>query len=146
METGIGDILEIAIPAILFAFFIVVLMVHKELGPFVGASPGGKWVLTLAFSMGVIAFSFKTMVALLVAKTPDQVVAPVIAAYRQSAVTPLQDPGRFFYATPLPARYVWEALPEQAPAPPDNHTRSRVDGTDCAHAAGAPGPWGRGPR
>jgi cytochrome c peroxidase len=122
METGIGDILEIAIPAILFAFFIVVLMVHKELGPFVGASAGGKWILTLAFSMGVVAFSFKTIVALLVAGAPEQVVAPAIAAYRQSAVTPLQDLGRIFNPSPLPARYVWEALPEQAPAPPDNPT------------------------
>lgn len=33
MDTGLNDILEVAIPAILIAFSVVVLMVHKELGP-----------------------------------------------------------------------------------------------------------------
>lgn len=122
MDVGIGDILSVAIPAILFAFFVVVVMVHKELGPFVGASPGGKWILTLAFGMGVIAFSFKTMVAISVAKAPDHVVAPVIAAYQQSPVKHLQDPDRLFTAAPLPASYVWQSLPERAPAPLDNPT------------------------
>jgi cytochrome c peroxidase len=122
MDVGIGDILAIAIPAILCAFFIVVVMVHKELGPFVGASTGGKWILTLAFGMGVVAFSFKTAVALSVAKAPDRVVAPVIAAYRQSPVTRLPDAERLFAAAPLPASYVWQPLPERAPTPPDNPT------------------------
>jgi cytochrome c peroxidase len=122
MDVGIGDILAIAIPAILFAFFIVVVMVHKELGPFVGATTGGKWILTLAFGMGVIAFSFKTVVALSVAKAPDHVVAPVIAAYNQSPVTHLQGAERLFTAAPLPVSYVWQPLPERAPAPPDNPT------------------------
>lgn len=122
MDVGIGDILAIAIPAILFAFFIVVVMVHKELGPFVGATTGGKWILTLAFGMGVIAFSFKTVVALSVAKAPEQVVAPVIASYRQSPVQHLPDAERLFTAVSLPARYIWQPLPERAPAPPDNPT------------------------
>jgi cytochrome c peroxidase len=122
METGIGDLLAIAIPAILFAFFIVVVMVHKELGPFVGASTGGKWILTLAFGMGVLAFSFKTVVALSVAKAPERVVAPALAAYRQSPVQHLPDAERLFAVGALPARYVWEALPTVAPAPADNPT------------------------
>lgn len=122
METGIGDILAIALPAILFAFFIVVVMVHKELGPFVGATTGGKWILTVAFSMGVIAFSFKTMVAISVAKAPGQVVAPMIASYQQRPVTHLPDAERLFVAAPMSATYIWQPLPERAPAPPDNPT------------------------
>jgi cytochrome c peroxidase len=123
MDTGIGEILEVAIPAILIAFSIVVLMVHKEFGPFVGISTGGKWMLTLAFSMGVIAFAFKMTVALSVATAPDQVVAPVLAAYRQSPVTHMNEWGtRVFDANALPANYVWQPLPEKAPAPPDNPT------------------------
>jgi cytochrome c peroxidase len=123
MDTGLGDILEVAIPAILIAFSVVVLMVHKELGPFSGISTGGKWMLTLAFSMGVIAFAFKITVALSVAKAPERVVAPVIAAYRQSPVTPLPEWGTGIYdAPPLPANYVWEPLPDKAPAPADNPT------------------------
>ena len=123
MDTGLNDILEVAIPAILIAFSVVVLMVHKELGPFVGISTGGKWMLTLAFGMGVIAFAFKITVALSVAKAPDQVVAPVIAAYRQRPVTHLNEWGTgIFDATALPPEYVWQPLPEKAPAPPDNPT------------------------
>jgi cytochrome c peroxidase len=122
MDTGIGDILEVAIPAILIAFSLVVLMVHKELGPFAGISTGGKWMLTLAFSMGVIAFAFKITVALSMAKAPEQIVAPIIAAYRQSPVTPLKDWGTIYDAAALPANYVWQALPEKASAPADNPT------------------------
>lgn len=123
MDTGIGDILEVAVPAILLAFSVVVLMVHKELGPFAGISIGGKWMLTLAFGMGVIAFAFKITVALSVAKAPERVVAPVIAAYRQSPVTPLPEWGTGIYdAPPLPANYVWQPLPDMAPAPADNPT------------------------
>lgn len=122
MDTGLGDILQIAIPAILLALFVVVLMVHKELGPFVGVSTGGKWMLTLAFSMGVVAFSFKIAVAMSLAKAPEHFVAPVIAAYRQSPVTPLEHWGTVFDASALPANYVWQPLPDKAPAPPDNPT------------------------
>lgn len=123
METGIGEILNVAIPAILIAFSIVVLMVHKELGPFVGISTGGKWMLTVAFSMGVIAFAFKITVALSIAKAPDQVVAPVIASYKQRPVTHLNEWGTgIFDVADFRKEYVWQSLPEKAPAPPDNPT------------------------
>jgi cytochrome c peroxidase len=123
MDTGLNDILEVAIPAILIAFSLVVLMVHKELGPFVGISTGGKWMLTLAFSMGVIAFAFKITVALSIAKAPEQVVSPILAAYRQSPVTHMNEWGtRVFDANVLPPQYVWQPLPDKAPAPPDNPT------------------------
>ena len=122
METGIGDILEVGIPAIVLAFALVVLMVHKELGPFSGISTGGKWMLTLAFSMGVLAFAFKMTVALSIAKAPEQLVAPVLAAYRQSPVTPLKDWSNVYNSEPLPLAYTWQPLPETAPAPADNPT------------------------
>jgi cytochrome c peroxidase len=123
MDTGIGEIIEVAIPAILIAFTVVVLMVHKELGPFAGVSTGGKWMLTVAFSMGVLAFAFKMTVALSVAEAPGRVVAPVIAAYRQGPVTHLPEWGTGIYdAVPLPANYIWQALPDKAPAPVDNPT------------------------
>lgn len=122
METGVDDILAIAIPSILSGLSVVVLMVHKELGPFTGVSTGGKWLLTAAFSMGAVAFALKVAVAVSVAKVPDRVVAPVLAAYRQSPVTSLKDWGRVFDAAALPVSYVWRPLPETAPAPADNPT------------------------
>ena len=122
METGIGDIFEVAIPAILLAFSLVVLMVHKELGPFSGVSTGGKWMLTLAFSMGVLAFAFKMTVALSIAKAPQQVVAPVLAAYHQSEVTPLKEWNGIYNSEALPVAYIWQPLPDKAPAPADNPT------------------------
>jgi cytochrome c peroxidase len=122
METGLNEVLSIAVPAILLALSVVVMMVHRELGPFVGVTPAGKWLLTLAFGMGVLAFTFKMVVALSVVKAPERVVAPVMDAYRQSPVTPLAGWQSLFDAPPLPASYVWEPLPDKAPAPPDNPT------------------------
>lgn len=54
MNTGILELLSIGIPVIVLGFLSLSLMVHKELGPFVGLGPGGKWMLTLALGMGIL--------------------------------------------------------------------------------------------
>lgn len=124
MDTGIGDLLGIGLPAVALALIALIAMVQLELGPFTRLAGPGKWALTAAFGMGAIAFSFKMMVALMVAKAPDRIVAPIAAAYRtppaplfvaqRPAPAPLSD-------TPRP-RHLWAALPEVAPAPADNPT------------------------
>jgi cytochrome c peroxidase len=124
MDTGIGDLLGIGLPAVALALIALIAMVQLELGPFTRLAGPGKWALTAAFGMGAIAFSFKMMVALMVAKAPDRIVAPIAAAYR----TP---PAPLFVAQrAVPAvmsdmprsRHLWAALPEVAPAPADNPT------------------------
>lgn len=121
MNAGLVDVLGIAVAAIAFASAVLMLMVHKELGPFTGLSAGGKWMLMGAFGMGVLAFGFKMAVAAVMVGMPERAVAPLIAAY--GGPTMLHDAdGRSFDDRPVAARYVWEPLPAVAPAPPDNPT------------------------
>lgn len=121
MNAGLVDVFGIAVPAIAFASAVLLMMVHKELGPFTGLSFGGKWMLMGAFGMGVLAFGFKMAVAAVMSGMPERAVAPLIAAY--GGATALHDAdGRAFDDRALPARYVWQPLPAVAPAPPDNPT------------------------
>jgi cytochrome c peroxidase len=121
MDADLAAVFNIALPAIGFALLVILLMVQKELGPFVGLSAGGKWMLMGAFGMGVLAFSFKMAVAAVMAGMPGRTIAPLVDAYRQQEI-PRDDDTSAFNDRLLGARYVWQALPEVAPAPADNPT------------------------
>ncbi|CAG0996844.1 partial Cytochrome c551 peroxidase, partial [Rhodocyclaceae bacterium] len=121
MNAGLVDVFGIAVAAIALASAVLLMMVHKELGPFTGLSAGGKWMLMGAFGMGVLAFGFKMAVAAVMSGMPERAVAPLIAAYGGPAALHDAD-GRSFDDRALPARYVWQPLPAAAPAPPDNPT------------------------
>ena len=121
MNADLLDVLDIGVPAIVIGLVALSLMVHRELGPFAGLTAGGKWMLTVAFGMGILAFMLKMTVALAIAQLPQHTIAPLIAApvpaSNRGESTAFANPAR-----PRPARYTWEALPEQAPAPADNPT------------------------
>jgi len=124
MDTGIGDVLGIGLPIVGVALLALIALVRFELGPFARLAAPGKWMLTGAFGMGVLAFSFKMMVALAIAKVPERVVAPLVAAYASPALA-ADAPDAVRAALPgpdFPVRHVWAALPEAAPAPADNPT------------------------
>ncbi len=123
MNTQIGDVLGVGLPLATVALLALVSMVQLELGPFARLAAPGKWLLTGAFGMGVLAFCFKMTVALLIATAPERLVAPL-------AATPLR-PAPLFAAPRAvrgpsgparPARHAWAALPDVAPAPPHNPT------------------------
>lgn len=119
MSTGLSEFAAVALAAIVLGFVALSLLVHRELGPFAGLDTGGKWLLTLAFGLGLCAFSLKLVVALLIGGLAQ----PSLAALVTSAPRPEvgETPGEFINPAPRhPARYVWEALPERAPEPPDN--------------------------
>jgi cytochrome c peroxidase len=120
MNTGLSNILGIGVPIVLTGLTVLLLMVHRELGPFSGLKAGGKWLLTGAFGLGILAFAVKLLVAVAVAKMPDQVVKPLVAANTLDSGSAVPA----FPATPadLPEHTVWQALPMEAPAPMDNPT------------------------
>jgi cytochrome c peroxidase len=123
MDTDLMDVLNIGLPAILIGLVVLSLMVHRELGPFAGLNPAGKWLLTGAFAMGILAFTLKMAVAMAMTRMPERVIAPLIAARAvPSAPDPEQGFAAFSQPIPVASRYVWQALPERAPEPPDNPT------------------------
>lgn len=121
MNSGLSDILSIGIPAILIGVLTLGMMVHKELGPFAGLSPGGKWLLTLALGMGVLAFTLKMSVAALLSTAPEKTVDRLAENGFVHTVLSLDENAIFSNpAHDRPRHYVWESLPEHAPEPVGN--------------------------
>lgn len=124
MNSGLSDVLNVALPAILLGLVALSLMVHRELGPFGGLSGGGKWMLIGALGMGIFAFALKMAVAVAMAKRPERTIEPLVATYSQqrARASGRADPGMASRPAGGDRRtpYVWQALPAQAPAPLDN--------------------------
>jgi len=120
MNSELGDLLAIGIPATGLGMAALALMIHQELGPFAGLDRAGKWLLSAAFGMGLLAFGLKMAVAVAIERAPPQLAEPLRRVPRPSAT-----PDDAEFANPAPprtARHVWTALPAVAPAPADNPT------------------------
>lgn len=121
MNDGLSEILNIGIPAILIGALLLGTMVHKELGPFVGLGPGGKWMLSLALGMGVLAFTLKIGVALILAESPENTVDRLTDNRFVHSHQASDEKTDFLNPAPFrPREYVWGTLPERAPEPADN--------------------------
>lgn len=118
MNTGLLEVIGIGIPALLIGLLVLSLMVHQELGPFAGLARPGKWLLTAAFGLGFLAFAMKMAVAVAIGTgfAEPLIARSVSLTDREAgAAAEFVNPAR-----PQPARYVWQALPLQAPVPADN--------------------------
>jgi len=121
MNTDLIDVLDIGIPMILIGLIALTLMVHREFGPFSGLGSGGKWLLTGAFGMGILAFTLKMAVAFAVTRMPESTIAPLLAASGMPSNPDGESDYSSFNNLAAPTgRYVWQALPEHAPEPADN--------------------------
>jgi len=123
MNSELTDLLAIGIPATGLGLAALALMIHQELGPFAGLDRAGKWLLSAAFGMGLLAFGLKMAVAVAIEGEPGHLAAsrlpftllPQTASDAKDTEFPNPAPARS-------ARHVWTALPEVAPAPADNPT------------------------
>lgn len=121
MSSELNDVLAIGLPALVIGVASLILMIHRELGPFSGLNTAGKWLLTAAFGMGLLAFSLKMAVAVALDLRAG---SPLLAQF----AVPFSQPGAArseLFANPAPPRaprYVWAALPKEAPSPADNPT------------------------
>ncbi|MDX9765790.1 MAG: cytochrome c peroxidase [Ectothiorhodospiraceae bacterium] len=116
MNTGSSTLLVIGMLTAALAAVALLAMAVRELGPRGGLSGRGRLLLAAGLGTGVLAFGGKLFIIVLVPALTDATEIPfhsradadrlLPAAYDASATTPL--------------RYVWQALPTEAPAPPDN--------------------------
>ncbi|WP_434515456.1 cytochrome-c peroxidase [Dechloromonas sp. ARDL1] len=121
MKSGLSDLMTIGIPAILFGMLALGMMVHRELGPFVGLTPEGKWLLTVALGMGILAFVLKLGVAQLLVQSPENTIDRLTHTDFLHQARADSDKGDFLNPAPnRPRQYVWATLPTTAPEPADN--------------------------
>ncbi len=135
------DLLFFGIIAVVTGAVVLAAMVRHDLGPQGRLSRVGQWLLATALGTGVLAFAFKLLLIITVltfapptpfpsraegvtpnaqtATTPQHTTAPPSYVWQQLA----GQPSSLVNREPVSARtHVWEALPEQAPAPLDNPT------------------------
>ncbi|HJV92924.1 MAG TPA: cytochrome c peroxidase [Azonexus sp.] len=118
MNSGLLDLIGIGIPALLIGLITLALMVHRELGPFAGLGRAGKWLLTGLFGLGFVAFGMKMAVAVAISAGAAE---PLIGRAAYPAARDAEAAGEFVNRAPRqPERYVWQALPAQAPIPANN--------------------------
>lgn len=117
MNTDVSSILGTGSLMVAAAVLAITLIVRGDLVPAGMREGGGRWFLGGGLGVGVIAFTIKLAVIALVSTFPAQTIGARGPTPRLSSV---QAPSPSA-AVPLKP-HVWEALPEHAPAPPDNPT------------------------
>lgn len=112
MHADLADLLFAGLAGLAAAGTALTLLVRRDLVPITGSDPGVRWLVAGGLGLGVIAFAVKLAVVIALSRFPAQLISPLIAAPVRVVSAPLPDP-----VTP-PFR--WQALPDHAPAPPDN--------------------------
>jgi len=121
MNADLSTLLFVGVVAILTATAALVLLVRGDLAP-AGSGRGtptghGRWFLGAALGVGVIAFTLKVIIILILANFPNQTVAPLIADVGKIAPA-----GNFEIDVGMQEPLAFKALPAVAPAPPENPT------------------------
>ncbi len=122
MNTDVSSILGTGSLMVAAAVLALALIVRGDLVPVGMREGGGRWFLGGALGVGVVAFTIKLAVIALVSTFPAQTIGAREPASRRPSVQAVAPT-----PVPLPAArafrpHAWQALPEQAPAPPDNPT------------------------
>lgn len=121
MNIEIFDLWAIGLSSALIAGFILVVLVHREVGPSSGLDRGGRWLLTLALGVGVFTFSLKMIAVLLIGAAPDKTIEVLLDNPLVPAAQIDSERGDFINPAPQrPARYIWESLPVTAAEAGDN--------------------------
>jgi cytochrome c peroxidase len=124
--------------AVMTAALILLSLVHFELGPAVHLAKRKRWLLAAVLGSGVLTFVGKLLLIFTFVTFP-QLMAEPLSEQRNPEVQPstvpiATDAPRYVrtalpqrnrdstIALPLRERYIWQALPEAAPAPAHNPT------------------------
>lgn len=119
MHAGLEGFMNIGIALLVIGFAVLLLMMHFELGPMAGLAPARKWMMTLMLGSGMVAFSIKLAIVAMLSRYPAQFIHPASAA-----VQPMAAMQTDYRSVPVVEQkpYVWQALPQVAPAPSWNPT------------------------
>lgn len=119
MNVFISDIVSVGMLMIFVAAAVLLLMVQGELAPNGGLTRRGKWLLSAALGSGVLAFTLKLAVIVLLVQVPEH----LLGAWATSTLN--AQPRAGLAALHLPdnansSQYVWQALPATPPIPKNN--------------------------
>jgi cytochrome c peroxidase len=116
--------MNVSIAMLVIGFTVLLLMVQFELGPMGKLSGGRKWLLTLILGSGMVAFSIKLIVIAALLNFPKQTIGAHLRAQQAHPPHATVAPRYAVYDKPTGGSkpYVWQALPEIAPAPAWNPT------------------------
>lgn len=122
-NAGLLGFMNVSIAVLVIGFAVLLFMVHFELGPMSRLSTGRKWLMTLVLGSGMVAFSIKLMIIATLVRFPDQTIRAHIAMQASQSLAQWEMQNRTPMPVPAAQRgYVWQALPEVAPAPAWNPT------------------------
>lgn len=116
--------LGVGVIATIIATLMIAGVVHHDLAPNIGLNGRGRWLLMAGLGgMGILAFAAKLIVISLLLNMPGKIINPLAIKLTQEHATPLTLLNENF-SPPASFRspYIWEALPDKAPAPEWNST------------------------
>jgi len=115
---GLAEILGVGVLAVIAAAAALLPLVRFELGPAGRLAGKGRLLLAVALGAGVLAFAFKLALIIAMATLPQLTIEPLRGLL---AWAPAAQAGADA-TSESPPRYVWQTLPEAAPAPANNPT------------------------
>jgi cytochrome c peroxidase len=124
-NAGLVNFMNVSIAMLIIGFAVLLLMVQFELGPLGKLSTGRRWLMTLVLGSGMVAFSIKLAIIATLVRFPEQTIRAHIATQRSPALAQWEKQNRTPFVPAVAGTqkpYVWQALPEVAPAPAWNPT------------------------
>jgi cytochrome c peroxidase len=124
MDTAAREFLLVSLFAVLAGWTALALLIRRELAPLAGLGKERqpqRWFLLGAGGAGLLAFTLKLVVALLLTGLPTSWWQPLLQLWS----TPAGEGAASEWFTPASGQrgaYRWQALPEHFPSPPDNPT------------------------
>jgi cytochrome c peroxidase len=121
---NLSDYVGIGVIAIIMATLILGGVVLQDLAPDSGLRGRGRWLLMAGLGgMGILAFTAKLLVIILLMRMPGQMISAETMKRLQQHPTPLNVlPENVDPPAALRSPYQWEALPDMAPSPRWNQT------------------------
>lgn len=124
-QAGLITFLYVGVGMLFIGFSVLLFMVKFELGPASKLTPGRRWLLALVLGSGMLAFSIKLIIITTLIKFPEHTIKRNILTQKTPLVLDWAELNKH---TPrirlegMQRAYVWQTLPETAPAPAWNPT------------------------